>query len=338
MQHIQAIDSLLRSLTEAVGVSGHEQAAAKTAMQLLGAYMPAEMDALGSVTGRKTGPGPHILLDAHLDQIGMIVTAVDDAGFLRVAPCGSPDPRIMAAATVTVYGKEPLFGVVATMPPHLAGDDKNKAKDIRDIAIDIGLDKAQATALVSPGDRVELRREYTPLLGTRVSGKSFDDRAGIAVILRCLEKLKNTPCNLTVLFSVQEETGGSGAEAAGFAAEAEEALVVDVSFAAAPGIPAEKSAPMGSGAMVGYAPTLDYAMSRTLEDIAARENIPCTAEVMGGRTSTNADSIQPGRAGVKCGLLSVPIRNMHTGAEVLALADIEAAASLMAAYVTERSR
>lgn len=340
MNKYSEVSALLEKLCVAKGVSGAENEAAKVAAELLGRYMPVRTDALGSVMGTVGDGGVHILLDAHLDQIGLVVTSIDDDGFLKVTKCGGADIRVLAAAEVTVHGKEKLFGVITSTPPHLSTpDDSGKAKSFDDIAVDIGMSKADAEKIVSPGDRITFNGSFEHLLGNRVCSPSVDDRAGVAAVLRCLEILedKKLNCKISVMFSVQEETGGSGAQAGAFAANADEAIAVDVSFASAPGVSSEKYAALGGGAMIGYGPSLDYDMSRKLADIAEKKNIANQPEVMGGKTGTNCDEIQISGKGVRTALLSIPIRNMHTAVEVCDLEDVENVASLMAEYIIERS-
>ena len=332
------LQELLFTLCRAKGVSGREESAAKVAADLLCEYMPVKTDALGSVVGTKGDGNVHIMLDAHIDEIGLVVTAVENS-FLKVARCGGSDARVLAAAEVTVWGKQPLFGVVTSTPPHLAGDgDSKKAKKIDEIAIDIGMLQEKAAELVSLGDRVTFNGPQRTLING-VASPTVDDRAGVAVILRALEIIKDVALNvkLSVVFSVQEETGGSCAVAASFGINADEAIAVDVSFANAPSIKKEKSGVMGKGVMIGIAPSLDYAMSGKLRELAQSKGIAHQLEVMGGRTGTNGDDIQVGAGGCKTALLSVPIRNMHTAVETVRIEDIEAAAQLMAAYIIERS-
>lgn len=339
MAEFSEVSALLKKLCDAKGVSGAENGAAEVAAELLNEYMPSYIDPLGSVSGSMGDGDAHILLDAHLDQIGLVVTAIDETGFLKVAKCGGSDIRVLAAAEVTVHGKEPLFGVITSTPPHLSKpEDSDKAKGFDEIAVDIGMKKEQAEKLVSPGDRITFNGEYLELLGNRVSSPSIDDRAGIAAILRCLELIKDKSLNskISVLFSVQEETGGSGAQAGAFAANADEAIAVDVSFAKAPGVSDDKYAVLGGGTMIGFGPSLDYDMSRKLSAIAENKGIPNQLEVMGGRTGTNCDEIQVAGKGVKTALLSIPLRNMHTAVEVCDLEDIENTAKLMAEYIIER--
>ena len=333
------MEELLFALCAAEGVTGHEAAAAEVAAKLLSRHCETvRIDALGSVVGERPGSGPCLLLDAHLDQIGMVVTAIEAGGFLRVTSCGDMDRRILAGQEVTVHGREALYGVIPATPPHLSkGEDK--VPEWKDIAIDTGLEQEALEALVPLGTRVTLRTPPARLLGARFTAPALDDRAGVAAILRCLELLEEEEtCPLTILFSAQEETGHSGAKTAGFSSKADAAIVVDVSFAMAPGLsPQDAQGKLGGGVMVGISPALDEGMSETLRRLAEEQDIPHTVEVMGGRTYTNADALQTVAAGIPCALLSIPLRNMHTAGEIIDMGDIEATARLMAAYIRERS-
>jgi endoglucanase len=339
MSENKQMQDIIFKLSKANGVAGGEFAASEVAKEELSKYMPVSVDALGNVTGKIEGSGVHILLDAHIDQIGMIVTSIDDHGFLKVNKCGGMDIRVLAAHEVTVWGKKPLLGIVTSTPPHLANkNDGGKAKDFDEIAIDVGLSKDKATELICPGDRITLNGAQQRLLENRICSPALDDRAGVASILRCLELLKNKKhnCQVSVMFSVQEETGGSGAHTGGYSAAADESIAVDVSFAYAPDVAREKCGEMGKGTMLGFSPILDHGMCLTLEKIAKAKNIPLQYEVMGGRTGTNADEIQLSRSGTKTALLSIPLKNMHTSVEIIDLQDVESTARLMAEYISER--
>lgn len=333
------IPEILEQLTQAEGVSGNESTAAGVCAEMLGRYAKVSVSPLGSITGEIPGDSTHILLDAHLDQIGLIVTGVDSTGFLRVAKCGGVDMRVLSGHEVTVHGKERLFGVICSTPPHLTKpENKDKAVSFDKLGVDIGLTFEEASRLVSPGDRITLNGKFTQLIGTRVCSPALDDRAGIAVILRALELLsdKKHSCRITVLFSVQEEVSGGGASTSAFSSHPDEAIAVDVSFALAPECPPEKCGKLGEGVMIGFSPSLDRSMTLTLSGICAEKSIPCQTEVMGGRTGTNADDISLAAGGVKTALLSIPLRNMHTGVEIADTADIESAAALIAEYILSR--
>lgn len=336
------IKELIEDLTRPVGVSGDEGEAAKTACSLLASYGKVRIDALGNVVCTVKEPcegKPHILLDAHLDQIGLIVQSIDDKGFVRVTSCGGVDRRVLMASDVTVYGKEPVFGVICSSPPHLASDgDDKKAPKLEDIAIDVGLTKEQAEDLIVPGDRVVLHGRVATLSGGQVVSQALDDRVSCAAILRCLALLKDKdiPCGLSVLFSTREEVGGQGAATGAFSIRPTEAIVVDVSYAFTPDSPRHKCGDMGKGPMIGIAPTLSRAISTRLCELAQKEGIPYQTEIMDGKTGTNADQIVISRGGVASGMVSIPIKYMHTPIETVHPDDVENSARLIAAYILDK--
>ena len=329
---------MLKALCEANGTSGDEAAAAKVAAEYLGKYMPVKVDALGNVTGDTGVSGSKILLDAHLDRIGFAVTSIDEKGFLKVARVGGIDPIVLAAAEVTVHGKEEVYGVIISTPPHLSKGSDGKAPEIADIAIDTGMSKEEAEKIVSIGDRITMRGDIKRMFGERVCGAALDDRSGVAAILRCLEilgeKLNSLP--IAVMFSSCEETGSAAAKSGSFNACPDEAIAVDVSFAKAPGIKESVRAELGKGTMIGYAPSLNFELSRKLEALAKEKGIAYQVEVMGSSTGTNADDMVTAGRGTKMALLSIPQRNMHTQSEVVDLRDVESTAQLMAAYILAR--
>ena len=330
--------NLLECLCYANGTSGDENDAAKLTAAKLGEFMDVSIDKLGNVVGRNKKEGTHFLLDAHLDRIGLVVTAITDEGFLKVGACGGIDARTLETSEVIVYGTEPIFGVVSAIPPHLAKSGENKASDISDIVIDIGMDKETAIKYITPSDRVIVKPQFNKLLSSRVSGTALDDRAGVVSLLLACKILKEKDIlpNLTVVFSVCEETTGSGAKIASFKAAADEAIAVDVSFAMQPGVSAEESGELSKGPMIGFSSTLDFEMSKNLVAVAQKNDIPYQKEIMGSRTGTNADSIAVSGVGVKMGLVSIPQRNMHTQVEVIDVNDVIDTAKLIAEYLSYR--
>ena len=326
----------LRILTEQNGVSGDELNASRTALELLKKHAPnAEIDAFGNVTAVIKCGNPEaktLMLDAHIDQIGMIVTYIDDGGFIKVGACGGLDMRTMLAQSVTVHGGKPVQGVVCTLPPHVS-TDHSKVPEIGEISIDIGMSKEQAERVISLGDRVTVNSRFREL-SERICAPSIDDRAGVCVILRALELLqqKKPRYDIAVCFSAQEETGERGAKQAAFRLAPDEALIVDVSFGRTPDSAAHETAEMGSGAMIGASAVLDRGITERLKRLAEEKNIPYTVEVMPSSTGTNADAVSVSRSGVKCGTISIPIRYMHTPIETVSVSDIEAAAKLICEY------
>ncbi len=331
------IKNVLRQLCDTVGVSGEEKNASEKAADLLRIYTDdVAIDAFGNVVGYLRSADANaktLMLDAHIDSVGMIVTYIENNGFLRVGACGSPDLRTLMAQSVTVYGKRSVPGVVATLPPHIRKN--SEVPEIGDISIDIGLSREEAEEVVSLGDRVVVNSEFRELNGDMISSAAVDDRSGVCAVLYALELLKGKRLHyhLAVCFSAQEETGERGVKQAAFRIAPDEAIAVDVSFGNTPDGNAHDTAEIGSGAMIGFSACLDKGMSNRLRDIAAREKIPFTCEVMPSSTGTNADAIAVSGKGVKCCTVSFPIRYMHTAVECVKISDIKAASELICAYV-----
>ena len=333
------IKELCFSLSEKNGTSGDERAACEYAKELLSEYMTAKIDVLGNVVGTMGDKGPHILLDAHIDQIGLVVRHIDDKGFLLIDKVGGPDLRVLIGAEVIVHGKENVFGVISSVPPHLQkGDGKNESIDLKTMAVDIGMSKESAEKIVSIGDRITFKTQQFELIGDKIASPSFDDRCCIAVILKALEMTKGKLNNiaLSVLFSTQEETGGSGAKTGSFALMPDYAIALDVGFGDDPYTDKTQTIALGKGPSIGISPTLDREFTKELKKLCKERDIPFQHDVMGGRTGTNADSINNTGRGVKTALVSIPLRYMHTAVEVISVADVENAAKLLAEYLLKK--
>lgn len=333
------VTAVLDALCSAAGAGGLPQAAQAAAALLRPLMEEVTTDAMGNVLGiRRCGRAgaPTVLLEAHIDEIGFIVTGADDAGFVKVAPCGGIDRRTLAGAEVVLWGDKPVAGVFCSTPPHLhKGGDA--LPEIADMGVDTGLTAEQVRAAIPAGTRGTFRANFRPMTGSLVCSKALDDRAGVAAVLLCLEQLRDTalPVDVAVAFAVQEELGCRGAATAAFSAAPDAAIAVDVSFAFTPDADRAKCGELGKGPMLGWAPSLDWALTDRLDRLARAENIPLQHEVMGGDTGTDADSIASARAGVRTALLSIPLRYMHTPCEIVDVRDVEQTARLMAAFIKE---
>ncbi|MBQ7203549.1 MAG: M20/M25/M40 family metallo-hydrolase [Eubacterium sp.] len=327
-------EELLYKLTGASGVSGDEGCITKVLCELLEPYGEVTTDAIGNVFVT-FGEGYHYLLDAHIDEIGMIVKAVTDDGFIKVEACGGVDNRMLLSSEVTVWGREKLCGVISNIPPHLQkDDDSSKAPKLEDVAIDVGLTKDEADKLIAPGDRVTFRRNFERLCGTQLCSNVLDDRSGVAALILAINKLKGADCKVTAMFSVQEELGMRGSTVGAFGKAVDEAIAVDVSFGYSPKCKKSDCGIVGKGPMIGVAPVLDREMSDKLVKTAEDNNIPYQLEVMGGnRTGTNADAISLTESGIRTSLISIPLKYMHSPVEVIDIKDVENTAELIAAYV-----
>jgi endoglucanase len=337
------MEKILKTLCGAIGTSGDETAPVKAALELTG--LPnGKVLPLGSgcVSLGKADAEKVILLEAHMDQIGLVVTSVDEHGFLHFANCGGSDQRVMPGCPVRVFATgadKPLLGVVGSVPPHLDRANTDKVPDVEDMTVDLGLPAVKAKTVVCPGDRVVPVYEPKKLMGTRFSSAALDNRAGAAAVVRTARLLQQVDLGswrVLLLFSTMEEIGGQGAHTAAYTAAVDEAICVDVGFGIQPGVKPEVSHPVGGGVMIGSAPILDRGMTRRLGQLADENHISYKWDVMGGVTGTNSDDIAVTRGGVRTALLSVPQRSMHTPAEVVDMQDIEDTALLMALYVCDR--
>ncbi len=329
----------IMSLADTYGVSGNEDGAAELALSFLKEYTDNCYIKNNSVVGffgeREEGK-PLVLLDAHIDQIGFVVTYITDDGFLKVSGCGGIDRRLLLAQQVVVQGKENVKGIICSIPPHIEKDE-SKVPEMSEICIDVGMTKEQAEKIISLGDRVLYLQHSAGLLGDRITGAALDDRCGVACLLRAVELLKKEKlnCSYAVLFSSQEEVGERGAKTAVYDINPDIAIAVDVSFALTSDESELKCGKMGGGCMIGFAPSLDRQLSKQMIETAEKNNIPYQIEVMNGTTGTNADRFSVSKGGVKAVTLSIPLKYMHTPVEVISVSDVENTARLIAAYIKE---
>lgn len=330
---------LILKLCNSYGVSGTEKYAAEFVMSEMSKYAQTSIDKNGNIiaTMGKMDSLNHIMLDAHLDQIGLVVTYIDENGFIKVAPCGGVDRRVLLGSAVAILGKNKITGIICCQPPHLSNGQVDKVLGFEDIYIDTGFCKDKVCESISIGDKVVFLSKCKELLNDRISSSGLDNRAGVAALIRCAEILSKEKlnCKVSFLFSVQEEIGAMGAETGAFLLTPSQAISVDVSFANQPFVPREKAGVLGNGPMIGIAPSLSNDITNKLIKLSKDNNIPYQLEVMSGQTGTNADKISITKEGIPCGLVSIPQRNMHTAVEIVDLEDIENISKLLTIYILD---
>lgn len=334
---MEQIKKDLQALCAAEGVGG-QTAITDVAVELLKPLVDeVEVDVMGNVLGLRRAENidaPTLMLEAHLDEIGFLVTHIDDNGFVYTAAAGGIDKRAITAQPVIVFGDKPYYGVFCSTPPHLSKDGELLA--IEKCGIDIGLSGEAAKKTIPVGSRVSYAPCYIELNENVISAKALDDRAGIAAILHCLRKIEGKPSiNIAVAFCVQEELGCRGVTPATRKLQPDSAIVTDVSFALTPDADPRKCGNLGKGVMVGISPILSTPMTDRLLDLAKDKDIPYQYEVMGGSTGTDADRVTISLMGVPTALLSIPQRYMHTPIETIDVRDVATVGDLMAAYITE---
>lgn len=333
------IKNTVAMLSEVAGASGNESLAAELALDMLKKYCPDAEIKNGNVIGKfgKFNESlPSLVLDAHIDQIGMIVTYITDEGFVKIGNLGGIDRRLLPAQQVVIHGKRDIKGVICSVPPHLSSG-KNEVISFSDAAVDTGMTKSELEEIIAYGDTITFDVKCRSLIGSRITGGALDDRCGVASILYALELLKNQKIayNVTVIFSAQEELGERGAAIGAFEINPDIAIAVDVSFAFAKGENEQKCGYLGKGPMIGISPSLSREISHKLIDTAKNCKIPYQIEVMNGLTSTNADRYSVNREGAESCTVSIPLRNMHTPVEVIDISDVEFTGKLLAEFIKE---
>ncbi len=332
-------EQTLARLCALSGPSGFEENVTKAAAELLRPLTDeVYFTRLGSVVGvRRCGRenAPKLLLDAHLDEIGFIVTGHDE-GFLRFASLGGVDPRMLPDREITLMTEPPVTGVVICLPPHVQEDgEMDKSLPIKELCIDVGLSQEEAKKRIPVGTPAAYRGGCAPLGEDLLCGKALDDRAGFAVLLDVLERLqgKELDVDLYVLGSTQEETHSSGAITAAYEIAPQLCVAVDVTHGDTPDGPKHETFKLGGGPVIGVGPNCARSLSGRLKELAGELEMPIQIEVMASSSGTNAWPIQVSREGVATAVLSIPERYMHTPVEVVNKKDLEDAARLLAACV-----
>ncbi|MFN2587318.1 MAG: M42 family metallopeptidase [Actinomycetota bacterium] len=332
---------LLRNLVSTPGISGREERIRDVVQKHMTDLVDdTKIDALGNLVGIKNGSGPRIMVCAHMDSIGFLVTHIDDDGFVRISPVGGFDPRTLVMQRVVVCGREADFvGLLApaTKPIHLlSGDDAKKPPKIEELFIDLMLPPDAVKAGVSVGDPVSLVRE--PLITDEaVSAPYLDDRLGVYAVLEALRRAGRNEAEIYAVVSVQEEVGVRGATTAAFEIEPAVGVAVDVTIAGdLPGADrGQQVCAIGKGVAIGLMDSgsiSDPRLVRTFKGLAESRSITHQMEIL-PRGGTDAGGIQLTRAGVPVITISIPIRYVHTVNEMAYVSDIESAVDLLAAYL-----
>ena len=332
---------VLEELCGCAAPSGFEGPAVEIAARLLKPLVDEiQVDRMGNLIGVRRCGQPNakkLLMDAHLDEIGLLVTGAED-GFLRFRSIGGVDPRMLPGREVWVLTQPPMPGIVTCQPPHLHdGEAENKSIPLSELHIDVGLHQAQAEARVPVGTPVVYRGSCFPLGKEQMCGKAMDDRSCFTVLLRAMELLadKTLDVDVYVMGSTREEISGAGATVGTWAVHPDCCVAVDVTHGRTPDGPADKTFTLGGGPAIGVGPNMTRWMTKRMLDKALAREIPYQQEIMSGHTGTNGWEMQISREGVATSVLSLPLKYMHTPIETLSLSDLEQAARLLAAFTED---
>jgi len=337
-----SLPDALRELLTAQGPSGYEDAPAAVWRRQAEAFAEVETDTTGSTTARVKGKGegPTLAIVGHIDEIGLIVTHIDDKGFLWFSGFGW-DPQVLVGQRVTVATRGgPVMGVIGRKPIHLLNaEERKKVSELKDLHIDVGAkDGDEARAMVRVGDTAVIAADPVELPGGRVVSRALDNRLGCHVALeaaRIVAEAGGAAGDVVAVAATQEETTFAGAKAAAWRVEPDVAVVVDVTHATdAPGVSEREhgSHALGSGPVLARGQSLHPRVFDLLSAAAESESIAHTLEASDRWSYTDADAVSLSRAGVPCGIVQLPLRYMHSPVEMVQISDVQDAVKLVAAF------
>ena len=349
MIKLSDIKSLLEKLSNAHGISGWEGSVQQIVKEEIESYVDEiRVDSLGNLIATKKGEKPSILIEAHADEIGLMVKQVDEKGFIRFIRIGGWFDQTLLNQRIIIHTRSGhVTGVIGSKPPHVMRDeDKKKVVQCRDMFIDIGCtsQKEVEDLGILPGTPISIDRTFAGLQGDKVTGKAFDNRAGLVVVIEALKRTKSKS-TIYIVATVQEEVGLKGAKVAAYNLNPDLAIAADVTIPGDhPGIE-KMDAPVeiGKGPVIVVADASGRGLIATPQVIewlvgTAKEfDIPSQLEVSDGGT-TDATAICLTRSGIPTGVISIATRYIHSPVEVLCLSDINKAADLMAKALETAAR
>jgi endoglucanase len=338
-----SVPEVLRGLLTAPGPSGYEQAPAAVFREACAEFAEVTHDTVGSTVARVVGTagGPVLAIVGHIDEIGLIVHHIDDDGFLWFSSVGGWDPVILVGQRLEIATRTgPVTGVVGKKPIHLLNEEeRRKAPELKHLHIDIGAkDGDDARSMVRVGDVAVIAGEPVELPNDRVISRSMDNRLGVYVAYeaaRLVAEAGGAPGDVCALAVAQEEITFAGARTTAFSLDPDLAIAVDVTFATDAPDTNEKELGrhrFGTGPVLQRGATLDPQVFELMHEAAEAEGIPFTVTASGRSTGTDADALHSSRGGVPSGVVSVPLRYMHTPVEMVQLDDVQNAAKLIAAF------
>jgi putative aminopeptidase FrvX len=342
------VPEVLRKLLTAPGPSGYEQAAAAVFRDSASAFADVTHDTVGSSVARVKGTadGPLLAVVGHIDEIGLIVHHIDDDGFLWFSGVGGWDPIILVGQRVEIATREGAIpGVVGKKPIHLLKEEERKqVPELRNLHIDIGAANGEeARGKVRIGDVAVIAGEPLEYPNGRIVSRSMDNRLGCFVayeVARLVADAGGAPGDVAGVAVTQEEITFAGARTTAFTLQPDVAIVVDVTFATDPPGSEEKelgSHKFGSGPVIGRGSTLDPQVFELLHAAGEEAGIPFTVAASARYTGTDADAIHLARGGIPTGVVSIPLRYMHSPVEMVQLEDVDNTARLIAAFAQKLS-
>lgn len=338
----QKIKEALYESLQMASPSGSEELVTNLFQRMVSPYVDeVYTDVNGNCIAHKKGSGQKIMLMAHADEVGLMISYIDDRGFLYFKEIGGIDTNLLPGQRVSIMGQQgSITGVIGKKPIHLQEkSESNKALNPEDLWIDIAAkDKADAESKVQIGSVAIFQCTPTHLNDTLLLSKSLDDKIGLAVLMGLAQNLQSqqTDKDIYLVASVQEELGARGAQMVTAAILPDIGIAIDVTHATdyptmSPAKDGDIS--LGKGAVIPLGPNMSKGINQTLINLAKTNDIPYQIEAIARPTGTDAREIQVAGTGIQTGLISIPCRYMHTPSEVVSLADADSAIALLTAYL-----
>lgn len=347
------LEKLLKKLTETPGPPGREHEIGQLIHETWKPLVDSmEQDRIGNIIANKFGTGPEprrrIILAAHMDEISLMVKKIvafpdeeSGYGFLKVTNVGGIDLRHLLGQIVQIHSTgesaSPLTGIIGALPGRMLSDyEQSQVFDFDDLVVDVGLSYKTLIKRVEVGDFITFRQPMRKLLNQRVAGKALDNRASLAAVSLCLENLQKQEHNWDVLAvaTVQEETRYLGAFTSAYSLIPDAAVAVDVTFGRGPGVKDDESYELDAGPVLGIGPNYHPAINKALRDAAGHLEMNLHLEPSSSPGGTDAFGLQISREGIPTATLLIPLRNMHTTVESVALKDIERTGRLLATFIS----
>lgn len=337
------LKDLIVSLSSLMSISGCESYSKDELKALIGDYFDDYYaDATGNhVFVKKCGreKAPKIMICCHFDEIGMVVSDIKDGGFLSVESIGGVDTRLLPSGEVTVYGKEKIYGVFASTPPHLMNPKEgDKLKTINQLLIDTGYSKEELQELCPVGTPVGYRPVYSELVNGRIAGKAFDDKSCGAIAVYGISNADASELagDVYFVFTHREEVGSMGALTGAYEIFPDYALVMDVTHAYIPEMECKKWGVLGSGAAFAISAITNRKLTKMSIELCKQKGIKYTQQAEPGNTGTDANRTGTVRAGIPTVLASLPLKNMHSANEILAMEDAMTLAKFVEEFIKSK--
>lgn len=336
----------LEDLSKISAPSGYEDEVVDYLLPILSERMDkAYVDKAGNVIGVLFGANPEekkVVIDAHMDEIGLMVTAIEE-GFLRFRTIGGVGLSVLPNRMVKVMANPPRLGLITALPPHVqTAEEQNKAVNIHELFVDVGLSQENAEKEIEIGTPMVFESKFSRLLGSKVTGKALDDRCGIVSLLRTVDLVKEMlaegeklPFDLYFMASRREEIGGAGAFNGVFGLAPDAVICVDVTHGITPDSGSEDAFASKRGPVIAIGPNMHRALTKKLVSTAEKLEFDWQGEVMGAHSGTNAWGIQVARDGIPTAVLSIPLKYMHSPQEVIDMEDVSSCAQVLAHFLRD---